>query len=153
MAVNATYRGHVDGSPTGVATSGPISVLAGEALVICVVADSYQDLTNASVSLSTGWGINYQVHETMYGNVYDGAYAGIFSAAFIPSNATLTITVNTSGSAQGHRRPSFDIWSVSGQHTVSPVVQTDIRDGYGNPINLTLRSAAGTAGNTIAIIC
>jgi hypothetical protein len=153
MAINATYRGHVDGGPEGVATSGPIPVNAGDVLVVCVVADSYQDRTTAQVTMSTGWGFNYQVHEVTYGNVSDGGYAGVFAAIPIPANGSPTITVTTSGSAQGHKRPSFDIWSITGQHSSNPVVQTTTRVGYGNPVNVTLRSAAETAGNTIAIIC
>ncbi len=151
MALTATYRGHVDGSSTGVAVSGPISVLAGDALVVAVVADSWRDITQCAVSLSTGWGFPYRVDHGFWGNTSDGVYVGIFAAVPLPANGSPTITVTTSGSAQGFRRPSFDIWSISGQDGSVPVLRTDYRDTYGNPMELNLPSGA-SAGDTIAII-
>lgn len=152
MALSATFRGHVETNlGTGVLTSGPIPCVTGDALVIAVIADSYQELTTCTVTLSTGWGVNFQTHETFYGNVSDGAYAGVFAAIPVPSNGSPTITVTTGGSAQGFKRPSFDIWTVTGYDPSSPVIATGGVDLYGNPINVTLRSAVGP-GNTIAII-
>ena len=153
MAPTATYRGRwTTNLGTGVLTSDPIPVNAGDALVVAVIADSYQGLTTASVSASTGWGFNHQTSHTYWGNVYDGAYAGIFAAIPVPANGSPTVTVTTGGSAQGHKRPSFEVWTITGYDPGDPVAGVDSWSLYGNPINATLRSAAGTAGGTVAII-
>jgi len=154
VALNVAYRGRVTTiSGTGVLTSGAIPCATGDALVVAVVADSYEDLTTCAVSLSTGWGINFQVSHAWWGNLHDGAFVGIYAAIPVPANGSPTITVTTGGSAQGHRRPSFDIWTITGYKGGAPVVATGSRDLYGNPINVTMRSAADTAGKTVAIVC
>lgn len=153
MAPTATFRGHVDGSPVGNADSAPISVNAGDILVVAVVADSYRDLTTAAVTMTWPDSRNFTwfVAHAFWGNSYDGAYAAV-NAYRCPTAGNPGVHVVTSGSAQGHRRPSFDIWTVSGTDSGAPVAGTGTRDAYGDPMNLTLRSAAGTAGDTVAII-
>ena len=153
MALAVSYRGRTDGNQFGQATSGPISCATGDALVVAVIADSYQDLTHATVSCSTGWGFNFQVTEATWGNLSDGAYAGVFAAIPVPANASPTISVTTGGSAQGFKRPSFHVWTITGYDPANPVMGTGVRDLYGNPINAVLRSAAGSRpGSTVAII-
>src|SRR4051812_8470636 len=154
MALNATYRGHVDGGVgSSSAVSGPISCVAGDALVITVCADSYFEGTRATVTLSTGWGINHAHWNTgeYSGN---GAFTGIFAAIPVPANGSPVITVTTSGGSDaGQRRPSFDIWTLTGVDGSNPILQTrSDAGGLFDPIYLNPRSAAGSPGQTIAII-
>jgi hypothetical protein len=82
--------------------------------VIVVGADSdYENTNNAQVTLSTGWGVNFAHSNTFMGNVSDGALAGIYAAIPVPGGASPVITVVTNGTA-GWRRPSFDIYTVTG---------------------------------------
>jgi len=155
VALSASYRGRVTTvSGTGTADSGPISVNAGDMLVVAVIADSYQDLTHASVTMT--WpdsrGFTYWTEHAFWGNSYDGCYTQI-AAYRCPAAGSPGIHVVTSGSAQGHRRPSFEIWTITGTDASNPAPWSDNRDAFGNPMNLTLHSVAGTAGDTIAIIC
>jgi hypothetical protein len=153
MAVNATYRGHVDGAVgASSASSGPIPCAAGDALVITVEADSYFEGTRATVTLSTGWGINHAYWSTgAYGG--DGAFVGIFAAIPIPSAGSPVITVTTTGGDSAQRRPSFDIWTVTGYEPSAPILQTrNDAGGLFDPVYLNPRSAAGSPGQTIAII-
>lgn len=153
MPLTASYRGRVTTvSGTGNADSNPISVNADDMLVVAVHADSYRDLTTASVTMT--WpdtrGFTYWIDHAYWGNSYDGSYVQI-AAYRCPTAGNPGIHVVTSGSAQGHRRPSFEIWTVSGYDLGSPVVGTGVRDTYGDPINATLGSGGGV-GNTIAIV-
>jgi hypothetical protein len=153
VALIATYRGHVDGDITGHADSSPVPVNAGDILVAAVVADSHRDLTRAAVTMT--WpdsrGFSTWVEHAFYGNVSDGAYVQVAQYR-CPAAGSPGIHVVTSGSAQGYKRPSFDIWTISGADLVTAVAGSGDRDGFGNPMNLTLHSAAGTAGDTVAII-
>jgi hypothetical protein len=155
VALVANYRGRVTTvSGTGNADSSPVSVNAGDMLVVAVIADSYQDLTHANVTMT--WpdsrGFTYWTEHAFWGNSFDGCYTQI-AAYRCPAAGNPGIHVVTSGSAQGHRRPSFEIWTISGADASSPVPGSDNRDAFGNPMSLTLHSVAGTAGDTIAIIC
>ena len=156
MALTVTYRGHVDSPPgTGnTAVSGPIPCATGDALVIVVGADSdYENTNAATVTLSTGWGINYVHTNTFMGNVSDGALTGIYAAIPIPANGSPIITVVTNGTA-GWRRPSFDIYTVTGYDPAQPQQDWGYQDTYGRPVtNYTLHSSPfPSPGNTIAII-
>lgn len=153
MALTATYRGHVDSPPgTGnTAVSGPIPVATGDILVIAVGADSNYENTVATVT-ATGAGINFAHWNTFMGDTSDGALAGIFAAIPVPFTGNTTITVTTTGSP-GRQRPSFDIWTVTGYDPAMPVQAWGEVDTFGRPVtNFTLRSAAGSPGNTLAII-
>jgi hypothetical protein len=151
----ASYRGRVTTvSGVGTADSGTISVDAGDMLVVALIADSYQDLTHASITMT--WpdsrGFTYWTEHAFWGNSYDGCYTQI-AAYRCPTAGNPAIHVVTSGSAQGHRRPSFEIWTITGADPSNPAPWSDNRDAFGNPMSLTLHSVAGTTGDTIAIIC
>jgi hypothetical protein len=153
VALNATYRGHVDGGVgSSSAVSGPIPCVAGTALVITVCADSYFEGTRATVTLSTGWGINHAYWNTgeYSGN---GAFTGIFAAIPVPADGSPVITVTTSGGSDaGQRRPSFDIWTLTGLDNANPILQTrSTAGGLFDPVYLNPRSAADSPGQTIAI--
>jgi hypothetical protein len=157
MALTVTYRGHVDSSARagqhgGIRARSPAR--SGDALVIVVGADSdYENTNNAAVTLSTGWGVNFAHSNTFMGNVSDGALAGVYAAIPVPANASPVITVTTNGTA-GWRRPSFDIYTVTGYDPAGPEQASGLVDTYGRPVtNFTLRSAGGNSvGSTIAII-
>lgn len=153
MAIVPSYRGRVD-SPIGsnTATSGPIPVHAGDIFVVAVIADSYAENTDAghvSVSMSTGWGFNVRADNSFYANVNSGAYAGVFAAVTIPADGSPTVTVTTTSPGPStRRRPSFEMWTITGYDTSSPVIGSGGLDLWGNPINATL----GGSGRSLAII-
>lgn len=149
MAVNYTHRGRVDGAPgASVAVSGPIPVTAGDILAITVVTDSYSGTVASIFAYPEGWGFNHRVD-------YDaqfGGYVGIFALAPVPANASPVIHVEVSGAAAGHRRPSFDIWTITGADPAGPVIQTGTAWINGRSGHLVFSSAAGSRGSTLALI-
>ena len=152
MPVNYVHRGHVDGAAgAAVAVSGPIPVLAGEILAVTVVTDSYTGSLASLLVYTTApdWGFNHRVD-------YDeaiGGYAGVFALAFVPADASPVIHVEvTGGPPAGHRRPSFDIWTITGADPSGPVVQTDTAGMLARNGHLIFNSAAGSRGNTLALI-
>ena len=153
MALVATYRGRVDSAVgSNTATSGPIPVVAGDIFVVAVIADSYAmntDAAHVAVSMSTGWGFNYRSDHTFYANVNSGAYAGVFAAVPIPSNGSPTVTVTTSSAGPTtRRRPSFEMWTITGYDPSNPVLGVGGLDLWGNPINTSLNGS----GRSLAII-
>lgn len=150
MALNYTHRGHVDGAPgADSAVSGPIPVNAGEILAISVETDSYSGTTAhiTAYTTSPNWGFTNLVEYDEQIGGFCGVYALVTAAALSP-----VIHVEVTGAAAGHRRPSFDIWSITGADLGNPVYQVD-RDGFvGRNGSLIFRSAAGTPGNTLALI-
>ena len=153
MALNATYRNRTHGAVgSSVAVSGPIPCAAGDALVIAVCADSYFEGTTASVSLSTGWGINHSYPRVgeYSGN---GAYTAIFAAIPVPANGSPVITVTTSGGDSAQRRPSFEVWTITGYDPAAPILSTSgAKGGLFDPINITNRSASAGPGQSIMIM-
>ncbi|HEY5879137.1 MAG TPA: hypothetical protein VIU11_09505, partial [Nakamurella sp.] len=152
MAVDYTYRGHVDGAPgASTVVSGPIPVLAGDILAVTVVTDSYSGTVASIFAYTTApdWGFNHRVD-------YDdtiGGYAGVFALAPVPANASPVIHVEvTGGPPAGHRRPSFDIWTITGADPSGPVIQVDRAGFVGGSGHLVFRAAAGSRGATLALI-
>lgn len=153
MALNYTHRGHVDGAPGATtAVSGPIPVLADEILAISVNADSYSG-TIASIfayTTSPDWGFTQRVD-------YDegiGGYCGIFALRTLAAlSPVIHVEVTGTGSPPaGHRRPSFDIWTITGADLGAPVLKVDRTGFAGRNGNLIFRSTAGSPGNTLALI-
>jgi hypothetical protein len=148
--LNYTHRGHVDGAPgADSAVSGPIPVLANEILAITVVTDSYTGTTASITAYTTSpnWGFTQRVDYDEQMGGYAGCFALVTAAALSP-----VIHVEVSGAAAGHRRPSFDIWTITGADLSAPVVQTDRTAFVGRNGNLIFRSAAGSRANTLALI-
>lgn len=149
MALAYAYRGHVDGNPgSDSATSGPIPVLAGDVLAVTVNADSFSGTTAfCTVTVSTGWGFTERVDYDPGVGGYAGAFALVCAATTSP-----TITVTITGAAAGHRRPSFDIWTITGADTAGDlVIQTATGGTVSNPGNI-LFTSANSRGHTLALI-
>jgi hypothetical protein len=148
-----SYRGHWDGAiGSSNVDSTPISINAGEILVVGVGALSHWDDTTATVwTTSPDWGFTDQVHAGFWGNSDDGAYSGVF-ALVAAASLSPTVHVQTGGSPSNDRRPCMDIFVLSGVDPSNPVIQIAERETYGNPITASFRSASGTGGGTLAII-
>lgn len=151
MALGYTHRGRIDGAPgSSTAVSGPISVNANEVLAITVVTDSYTGTTASLYCYTTApdWGFSQRVD-------YDeqiGGYAGVFALVTPASGGPWSpvIHVEVTGAAAGHRRPSFDIWSLTGVDLGNPVVQVGRTGFIGR--NGQLVFVSGSAGHTLALI-
>lgn len=148
MALNYTYRGHVDGSAgADNAVSGPIPVNANEILAISVVTDSYTGTTAhiTAYTTSPNWGFTQRVD-------YDeqiGGYAGVFALVTVAALSPV-IHVEVTGAAAGHRRPSFDIWTITGADLSDPVIQVGTTGFVGR--NGQLVFVSGPKDHTFALI-
>lgn len=151
MGISIAHRGHWDGAAgSDNLTTGPISINAGQILAVTVFADSYSGTTAVPTvtTNSPSWGFTQRVD-------YDeqiGGYAGVFATVAV-ATASPTVTITVAGAAAGHRRPSCDVWVLSGVDTGSPVLQVDRTGFVGRIGNLVFRSAVGApAGGTKALI-
>ena len=144
MALNYTYRGHVDGSAgADRAVSGPIPVNANEILAISVVTDSYSGTTAhiTAYTTSPNWAFTERVDYDEQIGGYAGCFALVTAAALSP-----VIHVEVTGAAAGHRRPSFDIWTITGADLSDPVIQVDTTGFVGRNGQLIFVSGPAAGG-------
>ena len=154
MPLTYSYKGHWD-SAVGASNvdTPPIAVNAGDVLVMAVIADSYQDtafVSSATMTWPDSRTFPYAVAHAWYANSNSGALAGVYAyVAPTGGNPGFHASINNPVGPSTRRRPSVDIWTISGVDTSNPVLSTDIGDLWGNPINATL---TGSADHSLAII-
>ena len=120
MALSYAHVQHVDGpsNTTTSITSAPFTVAQHQVLAVTVGAESYEGQTTVVVSTGggTSWGFTARAdwHAWDTGGSHEGGYSGVFGL-MAPANASgVTVTVTTGGSPAGWKRPSMDVWLITG---------------------------------------
>jgi hypothetical protein len=160
MGLSYAHVQHVDGpSNTSTSiTSAPFTVARYQVLAVTVGAESYEGQT--SVVVTTGGGRpgggftdRADRHAWDTGGSHEGAYSGTFGVMIDADASGVTVTVATAGSPAGWKRPSMDIWLITGADRSDWSIRAE---GYGptvgGPLNLLWTSSNDPPGANMATL-
>jgi len=159
MGLSYTHVQHVDGpgNDTTVITSAPFSVAQYQVLAVTVGAESYDGQTGVVVTTEGGrvGGFTDRAdrHAWDTGGSHEGAYSGTFGVRIEADASGVVVRVVTSGSPAGWKRPSMDVWLITGADRSDWSIRAE---GYGptvgGPLNLLWTSSNDPPGANMATL-
>jgi hypothetical protein len=159
MGLSYAHVQHVDGpsNNTTSITSAPFTVAQYQVLAGTVGAESYEGQTSVVVTTEGGrvGGFTDRAdrHAWDTGGSHEGAYSGTFGVRIEADASGVVVRVVTAGSPAGWKRPSMDIWLITGADRSDWSIRAE---GYGptvgGPLNLLWTSSNDPPGANMATL-
>src|SRR4051812_21284339 len=124
IAIDASSPALVHGvSVSSTVTTASFTPPAGALLVACVAANSSAGLSTTAAMTDTAGLTWTQRSVANFASTARSGYAGIYTA-LVPTSAAMTVTVTTSGSSGTTRRPSLQVYVVTGADVTDPLISS-----------------------------